>query len=110
MNKWILEERRLSVLDLLHSLWSKCMDLRFRRLQEAQKYHDSGAMLTKYSSKLLQESMTLWNIRLSDKFVMRMLTMHRYTHSPAIGIKRILFSVSVPMGDFNTTIFRAAMP
>ena len=57
MNKWILQERRPSVLDLLHSLWSKCMDLRFRRLQEAQKCHDSGAILTKYSSNLLQESM-----------------------------------------------------
>jgi len=53
MNKWIPEERRrLSVLDLLHSPWSKRMDLRFRRLQGAQKYHDSGATLTKYSSKL----------------------------------------------------------
>jgi len=80
MNKWILEERRLSALDVLHSLWSECMDFPFRRLQEAQKYRDSGAILTKYFSRLLRESM---DIRLSDKFVMRMLTMHRYTRSPA---------------------------
>jgi len=77
------------------------MDLRFRRLHEAQ-YHSI--------TTVEQESMTLWNIRLSDKFVMRMLTMHRYTRSPAIGIKWILFSVSVPVDDFNTTIFSAAMP
>ena len=36
MKKWILEERRLSVLDILHSLWSKCIDPRFWRLQETQ--------------------------------------------------------------------------
>jgi len=103
MNKWILEERRLSVLDLLHSLWPKCMDLRFRRLQEAQKYHDGRAILPSCY-------LSLRTIRSSDKFSMRILTMHWYTRSLATGIKWIPFGVSVPVDDFNTTIFRAAMP
>jgi len=57
MNKWMLEERRMCVLDLLHSLWSKCMDLHFRQLQEAKTEDEKGAILTKYTTKLLQESM-----------------------------------------------------
>ena len=34
LNNWILEERKLSIVDLLHALWCKTMDLRFRRHQE----------------------------------------------------------------------------
>ena len=29
MNSWIVEERKLSIVDLLHELWSKNMNLRF---------------------------------------------------------------------------------
>ena len=32
MNSWIINKRRLSITDLLHALWSKCMDLRFHHL------------------------------------------------------------------------------
>ena len=39
------------------------MDLRFRHLQEAQKY-DPTAVLTKYSAKLLEQSMQLSNNQL----------------------------------------------
>ena len=56
VSKWVLEERRPPVLDLLHTLWSKFMDIRFRGLQEARKHQNSGAILTKYPSNLLQES------------------------------------------------------
>jgi len=35
MNSWIVQERRLSILDLLYALWNKIMDLRHRRLLEA---------------------------------------------------------------------------
>ena len=37
MNNWIADGRRLSIIDF-HALWSKCMDLRFRRLQELVSY------------------------------------------------------------------------
>ena len=69
MNKWMLEERRMCVLDLLHSLWSKCMDLGFRRLQEAKIEYEKGAILTKHLMKLLQESMDhalIRNVRYAD--------------------------------------------
>ena len=56
MNSWIIEERKLSIIDLLHALWCKNMDLRFRHLQEAQKYNPAE-VLTKYSAKLLEQSM-----------------------------------------------------
>jgi hypothetical protein len=62
-NSWILEERKLSILDFLHHVWTKNMDLRFRRLQEAQKY-DPAAVLTKYAAQLLEESTTFSNHRL----------------------------------------------
>jgi hypothetical protein len=41
----------------------KNMDLRFRRLQEAQRY-DPAAVLTKYAAQLLEESTTFSNHRL----------------------------------------------
>jgi len=69
MNKWMLEEWRMCVLDLLHSLWSKSMDLRFRRLQEAKIEDEKGAILTKHMMKLLQESMDhalIRNVRYAD--------------------------------------------
>ena len=53
MNSWIIEERKLSIIDLLHALWYKNMDLRFRHLQESQKYNPAE-VLTKYSAKLLE--------------------------------------------------------
>ena len=34
LNNWILEARKLSIVDLLHSLWCKTMDLRFRHRQD----------------------------------------------------------------------------
>jgi len=37
MNSWIVEERKLSIIDLLHSLWSKNIDLWFRHRQEVEK-------------------------------------------------------------------------
>ena len=63
LNNWIVEERKLSVIDLLHALWSKVMDLRFRYLQEAEKYLD-GAIITKYSAKKLEVSINFSNHRL----------------------------------------------
>ena len=63
LNNWIVEERKLSVVDLLHALWSKVMDLRFRYLQEAKKYLD-GAVITNYSAKKLEVSMNFSNHRL----------------------------------------------
>ena len=39
MNSWITEERKPSIIDMLHPLWCKNMDLRFRHLQEAEKYN-----------------------------------------------------------------------
>ena len=55
MNSWIVEERKLSIVDLLHALWSKNMDLRFRHRQEADKF-DWEVVLTKYSASLLAQS------------------------------------------------------
>ena len=62
LNGWILEEHKLSILDLLHSLWCKTMDLRFRHRQEGEKY-DTGTVLTKYTVKLLEKSMAFSNHR-----------------------------------------------
>ena len=45
MNSWIIEERKLLIIDLLHSLWYKDMDLRFRQLQEAKKYNQAAAVV-----------------------------------------------------------------
>ena len=55
MNSQIINERRLSIIDL-HARWSKCMNSRFRPLQELGLY-DPTAVLIKYSSQLLQESL-----------------------------------------------------
>jgi hypothetical protein len=69
MNNWLLKERRLAILDLLHAIWTKVMDLRYRRLKETGDY-PQGVVLTKYSTKLLQESMHFVNhqaIRLADQ-------------------------------------------
>ena len=63
MNSWIVEERKLLIIDFVHSLWCKNMDLRFRHLQDAQKY-DPATVLTKYSSKLLEQSMQFSNHQL----------------------------------------------
>ena len=63
LNNWIVEERKLSVVDLLHALWSKVMDLRFRHLQEAERYLD-GSAITNYAAKKLEVSMDFSNHRL----------------------------------------------
>ena len=55
MNSWIIEERKLSIIDLLRPLCCKNMDLRFRHLQEAQEY-DPATVLTKHAVKLLEQS------------------------------------------------------
>ena len=62
LNNWILEERKFSIVDLLHVLWCKTMDLRFRLHQEGEKY-DAGTVLTKYTVKLLEKSMSFSNHR-----------------------------------------------
>jgi len=70
MNSWIVEERKLSIIDLLHSLWSKNMDLWFRHRQEAEKYAPQTP-LTKYSTTLLAQSMEFSNhrvVRMADEF------------------------------------------
>ena len=65
MNSWIIEERKLSIIDLLHSLWCKDMDLRFRHLQEAEKYNQAAAVfLTEHAVELLEKSMKFGNHRL----------------------------------------------
>ena len=61
LNNWIVEERKLSVVDVLHALWSKVMDLRFRYLQE-ENCLDSEA-ITEYSAKMLEVSMNFSNHR-----------------------------------------------
>ena len=54
----------LSIIDLLHSLWCKNMDLRFRH-QEAEKYNQAAAVvLTEYAVKLLEKSMHFSSHRL----------------------------------------------
>ena len=60
MSSWIIEERNFSIIDLLHALWCKNMDLHFCHLQEAQRY-DFAAVFTKYSAKLLEQSMQFNN-------------------------------------------------
>ena len=63
MNSWITEEKKLSIIDFLHALWCKNIELRFRRLQEVQKY-DLAALLTKHSAKLFDQSMQFSNHQL----------------------------------------------
>ena len=63
LNNWIVEEQKPSVVDLLYALWSKVMGLRFRHLQEAEKYLD-GAAITNYSAKKPEVSMNFSNHRL----------------------------------------------
>ena len=68
MNSWIVKERKLSIIDLLHSLWSKNMDLRFRHRQEAEKYAPQTPLM-KYSTTLLAQSMEFSNdrvVRMAD--------------------------------------------
>jgi len=70
INNWIVEERKLSIVDLLRELWSRNMDLRFRRRQEADKF-DPEVVLTKYSASLLAQSMESSNhrsLRMADPF------------------------------------------
>ena len=62
LNNWIIGERKLSIVDLLHALWCKTTDLRFRHRQEGEKY-DAATVLTKYTAKLLEKSMAFSNHR-----------------------------------------------
>ena len=64
MNSWIIEERKLSIIDMLHPLWCKNMGLRFRHLQEAKYNQVAAVVLTEHAVKLLEKSMQFSNHRL----------------------------------------------
>ena len=92
---WILEERKLSIVDLLHSLWCKTMDVFFRHRQDGEKY-SARTVLTKYTANSLEKSMAFIN--------------HRRIQF-ANGIRATVLSLQapVPAGISNTTTSHVGM-
>ena len=96
LNNWILEARKLSIVDLLHSLWCKTMDFRFRPRQDGDK-HDARIVLTKHTASLLEKSMAFINHR-SIQFADGM-------HATVLSLQ-----APVPAGISNTTTSHVGMP
>ena len=92
-------------MDLLHALWCKTKDLRFRHRQ-GEKY-DAGAVLIGYTAKLLEKSMAFSNhrhIQFADAMHASVLSFQEKWYAVD------LWKAPIPGGISNRTTSYVGMP
>jgi len=82
--------------DLLHSLWSKCIDLHFLRLQEAKKVDEKGAAVT-ISRRESMDHALVRNARYADA------NTSVHTHALAYGTRWVFYDAPAAAGVSSIT-------
>ena len=96
LNNWILEARKLSIVDLLHSLRCKTMELRFRHRKDREN-SDARTVLTKYITSSLERSMAFINHR-------------RIQFADGMRATVLSLQAPVPAGILNATTSHVGIP